>query len=84
MEVGECGTRKIREGRKRKESEWWSEEIRRVVRRKKEGFLIWRRTRSEKNLEEYRRIKRGVKRMIREARKRVLSTLSIAENFKEK
>ena len=26
-----CGTRKIREGKRRKGGEWWSEEIRRVV-----------------------------------------------------
>ena len=29
-----CGTRKTREGKRRKGSEWWSEEIRRVVERK--------------------------------------------------
>ena len=87
LEVGEevCGTRKIREGKRRKGSEWWSEEIRRVVERKKEGFLIWSRTRSEEDLDEYRRMKRLVKRMIREAKKRVNEewTLTIAENFKE-
>ena len=33
LEVGEevCGTRRIREGRRRKRKEWWSAEIRRVV-----------------------------------------------------
>ena len=37
LEVGEevFGTRKIRERKRRKVSEWWSEEIRRVVGRKK-------------------------------------------------
>ena len=34
--------------------------------------MIWRRTRSEEDLEEYRRMKRMVKRMMREARKRVI------------
>ena len=78
------GIRRIREGRRRKESEWWSEEIRRVVGRKKEFFCIWRRTRSEEALEEYRRMKKVVKKMIREARKRVNEewTFSITENFK--
>ena len=66
-----CGTRKIREGERRKESEWWSEEIRKVIGRKKECFLIWRRRRGEEDLDEYRRVKRVVKRMVREARKRV-------------
>ena len=33
LEVGKevCGIRKIREGKRRKGGEWWSEEIRRVV-----------------------------------------------------
>ena len=79
MEVGEevCGTRKIREGKRRK----GSEEIRRVVGRKKECFLKWRRSRSEEDLDEYKRMKR----MVREAKKRVNEewTLSIAKNFKE-
>ena len=68
LEVGEevCGTRKIREG-----SEWWSEEIRKVVKRKKDCFLIGRMTRSEEDLDEYKGMKRVVKRMVREAKKRV-------------
>ena len=85
--VGEevCGTKEIREGNRRNGSEWWSEELRRVVGRKKEYFLIWRRTKSEEDLNEYRRMKRVVKRMVREAKKRVNEKwiLSIAENFKE-
>ena len=87
MEVGEevCGTRKIKEGKRRKRVGRWNEEIRRVVGRKKECFLIWRRTRSEEDLDEYKRMKMVVKRMVREAKKRVNEewTLSIAENFKE-
>ena len=73
LEVGVevCGTRKIREGKRRKGSKWWREEIRRVVGRKVECFLIWRRTRSEEDFDEYRRMKRVVKRMVREAKKRV-------------
>ena len=48
--------------------------------------MIRRRTRSEEELDEYTRMKRVVKRMIRKAKKRVNKewTLSIAENFKEK
>ena len=57
-----CGTRKIREGKRRKRSELLSEEIRRIVGRKKECFLIWRSTRSEEDLDEYKRMKRVVKR----------------------
>ena len=40
---------------------------------------------SEEDLDEYRRMKTGVKRMVLEAKKRVNEewTLSIAENFKE-
>ena len=76
-----CGTRKIMEGKRRKGSEWWSEDG-----RKKEYFLIWRRTRTEEDLDEYRRMERVVKRMVREAKKRANEewTLSLAENFKEK
>ena len=42
-------------------------------------------TRSEEDLDEYRRMKRVVTRMVREGKKRVNEewTLSIAENFKE-
>ena len=49
MEVGEevCATRKIKEGKRRKRVGKWNEEIRRVVGRKRECFLIWRRTRTE-------------------------------------
>ena len=61
-----CGTRKIREGKRRKGNKWWSEEIKRVVRREKKCFLIRRRTRSEEDLDENRRMKRVVKRMVRE------------------
>ena len=86
LEVGEegFGTKRIKQGMRRKGSAWRSEEIRRIV-RKKECFSIWRRSRSEEDLEEYRKMKRVVKRMVREARKRVNEewTLSIAENFKE-
>ena len=56
-----CGIRRIKEGMKRKGGELLSEEIRRVVGRKKEFFLKRRRTRSEENLEEYRRMKRAIK-----------------------
>ena len=66
-----CDTRKIREGKRRKGSERWSEKIRRVVGRKKECFLISRKTRSEGDLDEYRKMKRMVKNMVREAKKRV-------------
>ena len=45
---------------------------------KKECFLIWRRTRNEEDLDEYRRIKSAIKRMVREEER----TLSIAENVK--
>ena len=33
--------------------------------------MIWRRTKSEEDLEDYRRMKRVVKRMVRKARKRM-------------
>ena len=48
--------------------------------------MVWRKTRSEEDLEQCRRMKRVNKRMVRKARKRVNEewTLSIAENFKEK
>ena len=66
-----CETRKIREGKRRKGSAWWSEGIRRVVGRKKDCFLIWKRTRSEEDLDEYGRMKRVIKRMLREVKKGV-------------
>ena len=47
--------------------------------------MIWRRTRNEEDLEEYRRMKKGVKRMVRGARKRMNEEwiLNITENFKD-
>ena len=65
LELGEevCGTRRIREGIRRKRSEWWSGEIRKVV-EKKGCFLIWRRTKSDKDWEDYKRIKMVVERMV--------------------
>ena len=56
-----CGIRGIRKGMRRKESEWWSEEIRRVVKRKKKSFLIWRRMRNKEDLDKYVRMKRWLK-----------------------
>ena len=56
---------------RRKASRWWSEEIRRVLERKKACFVVWKRTRREEDLEEHRRVKRVVKRMVRETRKKV-------------
>ena len=38
-----CGSKRIREG-KRGVSEWGNEEIKMVVERKEECFLVWRRT----------------------------------------
>ena len=52
---------------RRKGSACWSNECRSVVERKK-CFLIWRRTKSGENLEEFRRIKKVAKRMMREMR----------------
>ena len=56
LEVREevCRTSKITEGMRRKGSEWWSEEIRRVVERKKECLLVCRRKSSDEDLEGYR------------------------------
>ena len=86
FEVGkdQCGIKKIREGMGIKGSEWRKEETRRVVERKKKFFLIWRRTRSEEDLYEYRIMEMVVKKIEREAKKRVKEecTLNIAENFK--
>ena len=39
--------------------------------RKKECFLKWRRSRIEEDLDEYKRMKRLVKRIVREVKKRV-------------
>ena len=69
----ECvGQGKLEKGKGENE-EWWSEKIRRVVGRKKE------------DLDEYRKMKRMVKRMVREAKKRMNEewTLIKVENFKE-
>ena len=71
-----CGAKRIKYGLRIKR---WSEEIRRVVERKKQFFLVLRKTRSKEDLEEHRRMKRVVKRIVREARRRV----NEAQNFKE-
>ena len=45
LEVRErvCGTRRIREGMRKKGCEWWSEEIRKAVERKKNVYWYGRR-----------------------------------------
>ena len=63
------GQRELGKGGGEKGSEWGNKEIRRVVGRKKVCFLIWRRTRREEDLNEYRRMKRVFKRMVREVKK---------------
>ena len=64
LEVGEegFGTKRIKQGMRRKGSAWRSEEIKRIV-RKKECFSIWRRSRREEDLEEYRKMKRVVEKI---------------------
>ena len=53
--------RRIREGKRSNGSAWWSQEIRWMDENKKEGSLKWRRTGSEEDLEEYRRVKGELK-----------------------
>ena len=69
----------------RKWSKLWSEDIRRVFERKKESFLVWKRTRSKEDLKEYMRMKRVVKRRVREEKKRLNEEwiLNLAESFKD-
>ena len=46
------------------ESKWGSEEIRREVKGKKEPFSVWRKVRARRDMEEYRRMKRAVKKIV--------------------
>ena len=77
--------RNIRERKGRKGSEWLNKEIRRIFENLKECFFRWRRTGSKENLEYYRRLKRVVKKMMREAKPKSEEgwNASITENFKE-
>ena len=67
------GTRRIKEEMRRKGSEWCRVEIRGVDERKKETLLVCRRRGNDEDLEKYRRLKRMVKKMVREERKRVIN-----------
>ena len=60
MEVGEgvCETKRIRKRMRIKGSELWKEGSGRVVERKKGRSFVWRRTRSENDLEECRIMQR--------------------------
>ena len=59
-----CGYKRV--GRKNERSAWWDEEVKRLVKEKKRLFEAVLAERSERNVEEYKRMKRQVKRVVRE------------------
>ena len=87
LEVGEevWRARRIKEGIRRKGGEWRSEETRKIVERKNECFLVWRRMKRKEALKEYKRMKGMVKRIVWEVKKGVKGewAVNIAESFKE-
>src|SRR5678816_4136671 len=66
---GVCGVKRVGVSR-RKGSEWWSEEVKEVVKRKKEAYVKWLGSRREESWEEYRRVRVDAKRAVERAKRR--------------
>ena len=77
-----CGMRKVG-GRRRKGSEWWSEEMNLVVAEKRRAFECWLRDSNDQTRERYNEKKREVKRKVREMKRRADARWgrSVTENF---
>ena len=65
-----CGVKKIGNGR-RKGSEWWNDELKNMVKRKKEAFCKYLSTKEGRDWEEYKERCREVKREVKRAKRRV-------------
>jgi len=80
-----CGVRKLGAGGKRKGSEWWNEEVKQLVKEKKEAFNRYMQSREDRRWEEYKRKCKEVKRKVREEKRRADERWGekISRNFRE-
>ena len=80
-----CGERKIGGGRRKRGSEWWNEEVKQLIREKKELYGQFLQRRGEEEWERFRRKRQEVKRKVREAKRRAADEWGeqISRNFKE-
>lgn len=81
-----CGVKKIGQKSKRKGSEWWSEELNVIIKRKKEVFAKYLATNSQATWEEYKRLRNEVKTKVKAAKKRAEERWSgkIVANYQER
>src|SRR5678815_2308701 len=77
-----CGVKKVGASR-RKGSEWWSEEVKELVKKKKEVYVKWLGNRRRESWEEYRRVRVEAKRAVERAKRNANNEWcrKVAENF---
>ena len=82
-----CGTRKVNGGGgiKRGKSDWWCEEIKMAVRKKRECYESWLQSGGEENWTKYKSVSREVKVLIKEKKNRAAEEwgTKVAEKFRE-
>nr|XP_053629700.1 uncharacterized protein LOC128686692 isoform X1 [Cherax quadricarinatus] len=78
-----CGYRKVGAGGKR--SDWWNDDVKRVVREKKLAYEKFLQSRSDARREEYMEKKREVKRVVKQCKKRANERVGemLSTNFVE-
>ena len=63
-----CGMKRLSNRGIRKGSEWWSEEVERVVKKKRELYMIWLQNKCRETYERYKSVRNEVKRAVRRAK----------------
>ena len=64
-----CGMKRLSKRGIRKGSEWWSEEVERLVKSKREVYMVWLQNKCPQSYERYKRIRNEVKREVRRAKR---------------
>ena len=64
-----CGMKRLSKRGIRKDSEWWNEEVERLVRRKRDVYKMWLQSKCRDSYERYKCVRNEVKRAVRRAKK---------------
>ena len=64
-----CGLKRLSKRGIRKGSEWWNEEVERLVRNKRELYKVWLQNRCSENYDRYKVVRNEVKRAVRSAKR---------------
>src|SRR4029450_8402731 len=53
-----------------KENWWWSEEVQKIVKTKRECYKVWQKTRNSETFNQYKKVNKEVKKVVSEAKHR--------------